>query len=187
MLSNGGQICSGIGPLFTLGDAGTRAALINGSAYCPVCRTTGYIAKDGGPRRMTIGGSEIALDNDVVVCDCAEYPRLFARLAGEAWYDDLAESLGVVGATAIAAGSAQSAGRQNKQRSTCAAWFCVRDSASGLPLRHQNFIAVVSGVEHASKTDGNGFAMVETDGPQSIDLHVVFSSPKRKLIPVQGD
>jgi hypothetical protein len=41
--------------------------------------------------------SEIAVHDDVVVCSCPEYPRIFAMLAGEAWYDDMAETLGSVG------------------------------------------------------------------------------------------
>ncbi|MCG7404619.1 MULTISPECIES: PAAR domain-containing protein [Caballeronia] len=93
-LSNNGEICDYKGPFFTL--SGHQAALINGAAYCPVCKTTGYIAKEGGPRRMTLGASEIALENDVVICDCPDHPRIFARLAGEAWYEDLVESLGAI-------------------------------------------------------------------------------------------
>lgn len=95
-LTNDGEICNYQGMMFTFG-AGHQAALINGAAYCPVCKTTGYIAKEGGPRRMTIGASEIALEDDVVVCACPERPRIFARLAGEAWYDDIAENLGRTG------------------------------------------------------------------------------------------
>ncbi|VXC63327.1 PAAR repeat-containing protein [Burkholderia sp. 8Y] len=186
-LSNGGEVSYCKGPFFTLGNAGQQAALINGPVYCPVCRTTGYIARDGGPRRMTIGGSEIALDADVVVCDCPEYPRIVARLAGEAWYDDLAEKLGVIGATTIAEVSAQSATRQREQTGQCVAWFCMRDSATGLPLRDQDVIAVVSGVHRSCRTDANGYAKVETEGTQLIEIHTVFSSPKRNLIPVNGD
>lgn len=80
-LSNNGEICDYKGPFFTL--SGHQAALINGAAYCPVCKTTGYIAKEGGRRRMTLGASEIALENDVVICDCPDHPRIFARLAGK--------------------------------------------------------------------------------------------------------
>ncbi|GGD96141.1 PAAR domain-containing protein [Caballeronia grimmiae] len=90
-LSNDGEICSYQGPQFLV--HGHQAALIGGAAYCPVCKTTGYIAKDGGPRRMNLFVSEIAVHDDVVVCGCPEHPRIFAELAGEAWYDDMAETL----------------------------------------------------------------------------------------------
>jgi hypothetical protein len=94
-LDNDGEICSYEGPQFLV--HGHQAALIGGEAYCPVCKTIGYIAKDGGPRRMSFFISEIAAHDDVVVCSCPEYPRIFAMLAGEAWYDDMAETLGSVG------------------------------------------------------------------------------------------
>lgn len=90
-LDNDGEICSYDGPQFLV--HGHQVALIDGAAYCPVCKTTGYIAKDGGPRRMNFFTSEIAAHDDVVVCGCSEHPRIFAMLAGEAWYDDMAESL----------------------------------------------------------------------------------------------
>jgi hypothetical protein len=93
-LSNDGEVCSYQGPQFLI--HGHQAALIRGAAYCPVCKTTGYIAKDGGPRRMSFFISEIAAHDDVVVCGCPDHPRIYAELAGEAWYDDMAESLGVV-------------------------------------------------------------------------------------------
>ncbi|WP_250450039.1 PAAR domain-containing protein [Caballeronia sp. ATUFL_M2_KS44] len=186
-LSNGGEVCYQNGPIFTFGDAGHQAALINGAAYCPICRTTGYIAKDGGPRRMTIVGSEIALDRDLIVCGCPENPRIFAQLAGEAWYDDLAESLGVIDTKKNAQRVAQTVFRPGERSENCASWFYVTDSATGRPLCNQQLIAVVAGIEQACKTDANGYAKVETNDPQSIDIHVFFSSPKRNLIPAQGD
>jgi uncharacterized Zn-binding protein involved in type VI secretion len=94
-LDNDGEICSYDGPQFLI--HGHQAALIGGAAYCPVCKTTGYIAKDGGPRRMNFFISEIAAHDDVIVCGCSEHPRIFAMLGGEAWYDDMAETLGSVG------------------------------------------------------------------------------------------
>jgi hypothetical protein len=74
---------------------GHQPALIGGDAYCEVCRSVGIIAKSGGPRRMQFMG-EIALDGDIVLCRCAIPPRIHAVLAGEKWYDDLAESKGMV-------------------------------------------------------------------------------------------
>src|ERR1700753_737815 len=97
-LDNGGEVGPYEGPQFLI--HGHQAALIGGEVYCPVCKTTGYIAKDGGPRRMNFFISEIAAYDDVVVCRCPDHPRIFAELAGEAWYDDMAETLGVIGSRA---------------------------------------------------------------------------------------
>lgn len=183
-LDNDGEICFYEGPQFLI--HGHQAALIGGPAYCPVCKTTGYIAKDGGPRRMNFFMSEMAAHDDVVVCGCSEHPRIFAMLAGETWYDDMAEALGVIksqsaakGTSATTAGNIKQAGSEGKHKS----WFYVQDSVTGEPLRNQNYIARVSGVEQSGKTDANGYAKIETDGVSTIDMHVSFSSPKRQLNP----
>jgi hypothetical protein len=105
-LTNDGEICSYDGPRFLVG--GHQAALIGGEAYCPVCKTIGYIAKDGGPRRMNFFINEIAAHDDVVICGCSTPPRIYARLAGEAHYDDTAEATEVEGLAAMAGDLAKS-------------------------------------------------------------------------------
>ncbi|GJH25433.1 PAAR domain-containing protein [Caballeronia novacaledonica] len=180
-LSNNGEICDYKGLIFMLG--GHQAALIDGAAYCPICKTTGYIAKEGGPRRMTLGASEIALENDVVVCGCPEHPRIFAKLAGEAWYDDLAENPGVIGSRAASNGSIEEATKRNRNEDKHTSWFYVWDSVTGEPLRNRNFVAHVAGIDQSGRTDDSGYAKIETDCESAIDMHVVFSSPKRNLSP----
>jgi hypothetical protein len=187
-LDNDGEICSYEGPQFLV--HGHQAALIGGEAYCPVCKTIGYIAKDGGPRRMSFFISEIAAHDDVVVCSCPEYPRIFAMLAGEAWYDDMAETLGVIkqqtaanseiSATTVA--TSKQVGSESKRTS----WFYVQDSVTGEPLRNQSFVARVAGIKQSGKTDANGYAKIDTDAESPIDIHVIFSSPKRELNPGRG-
>jgi uncharacterized Zn-binding protein involved in type VI secretion len=187
-LDNDGEVCSYDGPQFLI--HGHQAALIGGAAYCPVCKTTGYIAKDGGPRRMSFFISEIAAHDDVVVCGCSEHPRIFAMLAGEAWYDDMAESLGVIklqsaanaGVSAAAAETIKQASDEGKHTS----WFYVQDSATGEALRNQSFVARIAGIKQSGKTDANGYAKIDTDTESPIDIHVVFSSPKRELNPGSG-
>ncbi|SAK88682.1 hypothetical protein AWB75_06076 [Caballeronia catudaia] len=184
-LDNDGEVCSYEGPQFLV--HGHQAALIGGAAYCPVCKTIGYIAKDGGPRRMNFFISEIAAHDDVVVCGCSEHPRIFATLAGEAWYDDMAESLGVIksrsaansGNSAATTEPAKQAGSEGKHTS----WFYVQDSVTGEPLRNQDYVARVVSVEQTGKTDANGNAKIETDKVSTVDMHVTFSTPKRQLNP----
>lgn len=154
MLSNGGEICDYRGMTFTMGDGGRQAALINGEAYCPVCKTTGYIAKDGGPRRMTLGISEVALDQDFVICACPERPRIFARLAGEAWYDDLAETLGRVSSNATAN---TSDARAASLASAFDEEYVLRDRATGSPLANVFYrLTSASGVIVEGVTDRTG-------------------------------
>lgn len=67
-------------------------ALIGGKAYCYACKCTGVIAKAGGPRRPFYRSAyEAALDQDIVMCNCATPRQIVATLAGQTWHDDLAE------------------------------------------------------------------------------------------------
>lgn len=85
----GGQVVGYAGrPAFFHGH---QPALIGGKAYCERCKSAGTIAKSGGPRRMQFMG-EIALEGDIVVCQCPTPQRIVAVLAGESWYEDMAET-----------------------------------------------------------------------------------------------
>ncbi len=90
-LETGGEILPYSGPVFTIG-AGHQVALIGGTAWCEACKSTGVIAKAGGPRRIGFMG-ETAADRDVVVCNCPTPPHIIATLAGESWCDDMAETI----------------------------------------------------------------------------------------------
>lgn len=92
-LSSGGTISPYGGPRFLV--RGHQAALIGGSAFCSACQSTGVIAKAGGPYRLKFQG-EVALDHDIVVCDCSTPPSIIALLAGEAWCDDGLKGFGEV-------------------------------------------------------------------------------------------
>ncbi|WP_441636347.1 PAAR domain-containing protein [Cupriavidus sp. 2MCAB6] len=87
-LERGGTILPYASRRCSFGDAGHQAALIGGLAYCEACKSTGTIAKAGGPRRMQFMG-EIALDGDVVMCKCPRPQRIVAELAGEKWFEDM--------------------------------------------------------------------------------------------------
>jgi hypothetical protein len=93
-LETGGEILSYSGPVFTIGDAGRQVALIGGTAWCQACKSTGVIAKAGGPRRIDFMG-ETAADRDIVLCKCPTPPKIVARLAGDSWCDDMAEAMSV--------------------------------------------------------------------------------------------
>ena len=172
-LSNDGEICHYTGMMFTMGNAGHQVALIDGAAYCPVCKTTGYIAKDGGPRRMTLGISEIALDQDFVVCGCPEHPRIFAMLAGEAWYDDMAETLGNVAARTTVSSSAKEAfaGSATSQFDEL---IVLRDG-DGHPIAGQRFRIQSSdgGVFEGTTNDAGETVRVRTNTPSQIKIELL--------------
>lgn len=94
-LERGGHILPYGGRSSGFGDARHQVALIGGEAYCEACKSIGVIAKAGGPRRIRFMG-ETALDKDIVLCKCATPPVIMAQLAGNAWGDDMVESMGVV-------------------------------------------------------------------------------------------
>ncbi len=101
----GGQVLAYAGrPAFFHGH---QPALIGGEAYCEACKSVGIIAKSGGPRRMLFMG-EIALDGDLVFCRCPTPPHIRATQAGEAWYEDMAESEGVVASSRAVGGGVAS-------------------------------------------------------------------------------
>jgi hypothetical protein len=62
----------------------------------------------------------------------------------------------------------------------------VWDSATGEPLANRDFVADVGGVQQSGKTDAEGYAKIATEGEQPVNIHVIFSSPKRDLKPRQG-
>ncbi|WP_233874648.1 PAAR domain-containing protein [Paraburkholderia adhaesiva] len=98
-LETGGQVLPYSGPVFTIGDAGHQVALIGGTAWCEACKSTGVIAKAGGPRRIDFMG-ETAADRDIVLCKCPTPPQIVATLSGDSWCDDMAETMGVATPTA---------------------------------------------------------------------------------------
>jgi hypothetical protein len=106
-LERGGEVLPYDGRGFTFGDAGHQVALIGGFAYCEACKSTGAIAKAGGPKRIEFMG-ETAADGDVVLCNCATPPRIVATLAGDSWCDDLAETMGVVASSQTVGGDVSS-------------------------------------------------------------------------------
>jgi uncharacterized Zn-binding protein involved in type VI secretion len=72
----GGVISEGLAS-FCLGE---RPASFEGAAvWCPACKSTGRICASG-PRRpfMLPNGRQIALDNDLCLCQCSPPPRLIA-------------------------------------------------------------------------------------------------------------
>jgi hypothetical protein len=90
-LSGGGKILPYVQKL-SYRAHGHVIALIGGKVYCDACKGMGVIAKAGGPRRsFYLSAHEVALDQDAVMCDCATPRQIVATLAGETWFDDLAE------------------------------------------------------------------------------------------------
>jgi hypothetical protein len=68
---------------------GHKAALLGKEAFCLTCKSTGILAKAGGPYRLQYETTHhVALDGDIVLCQCSTPPRITASLAGESWCED---------------------------------------------------------------------------------------------------
>jgi hypothetical protein len=61
----------------------------------------------------------------------------------------------------------------------------VRDSVTGEPVINRDFIADIEGARQFGRTDGQGYARIESNGDRPFNIHVIFSSPKRVLKPRQ--
>lgn len=160
-LERGGEILPYSGPMCSW--EGHQSARIGGAAFCAECKTTGIIAKTGGPSRITFEMGEIALDGDIVLCACAAPPRIKAKLSGESWCTDEAEQHAALAqrAALLAAGT-NDASRHDEQ-------FTLRD-ASGRALAATNYtIRFPSGSLVHGVTDQEGHtARYKTNGVQNI-------------------
>lgn len=151
-LQNGGEILSYSGQGFTIGEARHQVALIGGQAYCAACKSTGPIAKTGGPRRLNFMG-ETAADGDIVLCKCPTPPKVVAVLAGETWCDDQLEDFGVVASIRSADDSDGSRGKEPAFDEQ----FRLVDHDTGRPLANVRYrIRTASGAGITGVTDANG-------------------------------
>ena len=163
-LEKGGAILSYVGPVFTIGDEGYQVALVGGWAYCEACKSTGAIAKAGGPRRIKFMG-ETAADDDIVLCQCASPSRIVASLSGDSWCDDMVEELGMVTTGDVDARSSAAMSFDEQ--------FLIRDT-NGNSLSGMHYtIKVPSGVLWHGITDSEGrTARYQTNGARNIAIHL---------------
>jgi hypothetical protein len=97
----------------------------------------------------------------------------------------------VVGASKGSAGTSSVAAAASPPQAVNEAkhtrWCLVWGRVTGESLGNREFVADIGGVRQSGKTDGQGYAKIETDGEQLFNIHVLFSSPKRVLKPHQGN
>jgi hypothetical protein len=91
---------------------------------------------------------------------------------------------GSAGANSVTAAASPA---QTIDEATHTRWCLVWDRDTGESVTNQEFVADIGGVRQYGKTDGQGYAKIETNGEQAFNIHVVFSSPKRVLKPHQGN
>jgi len=57
---------------------GTPIATVGSPIYCPACKSDGHIVATGPRHPLSIGGKEVALENDWGLCKCRPPPRMIA-------------------------------------------------------------------------------------------------------------
>jgi hypothetical protein len=164
-----------------------RMAFIGDPAWCVACKSMGIIIR-GAPvpdqRRMldmVNGGRRQAVGGDEVACNCGVRPKIIPVYGHRFRITGVIANSGPVVKRDVTATASQAKNEGSHTR-----WCLVRDGTTGEPLADRAFITDVGGVRRLGKTDSNGYAKIETNGEKSFDIHVIFSSPKRRLEPWQG-
>ncbi|WP_167058235.1 PAAR domain-containing protein [Burkholderia sp. Ax-1719] len=73
---------------------GFHQAFIGSKSFCDACKSFGLIEKSGGPSRRTHSGLEIALDGDILRCQCSQPPKMKAMTQSISRHNDGIEHLG---------------------------------------------------------------------------------------------
>jgi hypothetical protein len=134
---------------------GILVALVGGAVYCDACKTTGIIAKAGGPERfgfMTKTG--IALDGDLCVCNCHPPPPIKATHALTTWFDDMGDGMPI------------------DPPRTFNQHFQVVDKKTGEPLQNHHYVLVHNGEKIEGTTDENGLTkIVYYNSASDVEIH----------------
>lgn len=162
----------------TIHDDGKRIALSGDEATCGICKGAFKIVGTG--QGMSEKTRVVVVDGDQVVCPCKRNRVIVGDNPG-VFLDTIDGSAGA--ASVATAASPLQAIEETKHTRWCLVW----DRVTGEPVINRAFVADIRGVIQTGKTDGRGYAKIETRGDQPFNIHVVFSSPKRVLKPRQGN
>jgi hypothetical protein len=161
----------------TINDDGKKVALNGDEATCGTCKGAYKIFGTG--KGMSENSRDVVIEGDLVLCPCNKNRVIVGDNPG--MFITIGEDLAASGAIQQSARSASS-GAPSKQHDYTK-WFVVRDRETGKPLAGRDFVARVGGVKQTGTTDSLGYAKISADREQAIDLHIVFSAPKRNLRP----
>lgn len=179
-----------IGTIRDENGASRSMIFIGDEGYCAKCGSAGVITYGAGvsdERRMVDlvnGGRRQAVGGDIVLCRCATPPRIIAIHGRKFRIIDGGSATGS-GIAGNATGAVPFA-PQKSETPRHVRWFHVWDAATGESLCNRDYVADIGGARQSGKTDGNGYAKIETDSEQSVEIHATFSSPRRALKPFQG-
>ncbi|MFM0504280.1 PAAR domain-containing protein [Paraburkholderia caffeinilytica] len=165
----------------TIHDDGKKVALSGDEATCGNCKGTFKIFGTG--KGISEKGREVVVDGDLVLCPCKKNrvivgsnPGIFLNTDGGA---------GTAISTQTVVTSARTSALLSPDEPQFARRIFVWDTTTGNPMPNRAFVAEVGGEMLPGKTDGQGYATIRTDGEQPVNIHILFSSPRRGLKPRQ--
>jgi hypothetical protein len=165
-----------IGSSTRITDHGKKIALDRDVATCGNCKGTHRIFGTGNGLSDT--GRNVVTDGDLVLCPCGENRVIVGNNPGYFLNSDHGSACaGGEAATALPSHALDEA----KLTRWCRVW----DRVTGEPVINRDFVADIDGVRQSGKTDGQGYARIEANGEEPFNIHVIFSSPKRVLMPDQ--
>jgi hypothetical protein len=160
----------------TIHDNGRKVALSGDEATCGNCK--GAFKIFGTGKGMSENSRDVVIDGDLVLCPCnknrvivGDNPGIFLTI-----------DQGLTTTDAIEQNVRSASSRASSEQHDYTKWFLVRDRETGKPLAGRDFVARVGGVKQTGTTDSNGYVKITADREQAIDLHIVFSTPKRDLL-----
>jgi uncharacterized Zn-binding protein involved in type VI secretion len=147
---------------------GHPIAFIGGQAFCDACKHMGVIAKAGGPRRRVNCGVEVALDKDILLCQCPTPPKMLARMQSMSRHDDLSETMGTVGTGDITQRRSIATERCFDEQ------FTLRHQQTGQPLRNLAYrIRTSAGQTVSGMTDAQGRTQrITTNGAHDLQVEI---------------
>jgi uncharacterized Zn-binding protein involved in type VI secretion len=164
--ATGGAIESSGGTNFSI--MGHKVALIGALVHCNACKSSGPIAKAGGPRRPWHRGVEVAHEGDIVLCKCGTPPRMIATMQNTVRNEDIAESPGYVSQRH------QKPARPGTSLVLFDEGFVLRDNRTRRPLAHVRYrVRSASGVIRNGITDVAGrTARIETSRAENVTIEI---------------
>ncbi len=146
-----------------------QAAHIGALVHCNACNSSGPIAKAGGPRRHWHHSMEVAHEGDIVLCKCAQPPRMIATTQSTFRNDDMIESMGDVSEH-----KPESPSESGQRTLPFDQQFTLRDRATQKPLGRVSYVITKpSGETFAGVTDNNGMTQrVKTSAAERLALAI---------------
>ncbi|MGF6602922.1 putative Zn-binding protein involved in type VI secretion [Paraburkholderia sp. GAS448] len=173
-----------IGTSTRINDQRKKVALTDDHATCGNCKGTYRIFGTG--KGMSDKGRAVVVDGDSVLCPCGKNRVVVGSNPGIFLNTDRG-STGASNAASASSLAAAVSPSQAVDEAKHTRWCLVWDQVTGESMANREFVADIEGVRQSGKTDGQGYAKIETNGEQPFNIHVIFSSPKRVLKPRQGN